>query len=118
MDVVLKGWRYSTDCRHTFCANCLFEWWARSRGTTCPSCRTVCENVPARDRSNGLISLLSGGSNESVPQFDTTRFAELMQEIQVDAQAKLDEAEAAVMVVDYRQAGTAENPLDLTNAWR
>lgn len=53
--IALKRPYHSTDCQHTYCGRCLYDWWSSSRTTTCPSCRNVCENVPAQDRTSGLL---------------------------------------------------------------
>jgi hypothetical protein len=127
---------YSTDCRHTFCATCLYEWWATSRATTCPSCRTVCDNIPVRDRfANGLASLVSGNPKETVKLLGSNKFLELM--IELEAEARKKEAEEAmeaeeimeaemvmeeqqVMAMRYAQlegVGTPADPLDLTQLW-
>jgi hypothetical protein len=115
---------YSTDCRHTFCEACLFEWWTSSRATTCPSCRTICENVPVRDRSNGLASLISKDSNETLEFFDPDNFADLMTAIQMhgeenqDMEVEVMEAQEAMEMgytLHLDGAGTSTDPLDLTD---
>lgn len=91
-------------------------WWEVSRATTCPTCRAVCKNPPVRDRSNGLISLVSVPSSETVEPFDANQFAMLMVELTEEAQELAREA----MEIDYtfaRDAGTSTNPLDLTAVW-
>ena len=116
------------DCRHTYCAICIFRWWSKSRETTCPFCRVVCENAPVRDRSNGLIALLSDDPNQGTAPFDANDFVALMAEIkeetaqrqrQAEEEAAAEEEEAAeaaaVMVLDG--IGTVLDPLDLTGGW-
>lgn len=114
---VLKEWCYSTECRHTFCDSCLFEWWESSRRVTCPTCRTACRDTPVQHRLNNLISLASSSSDEDVEQPDTARFAVLMEDIWVNGGAK---ELGAPIVMDYmvlEDVGTSENPLDLTGPW-
>lgn len=96
-----------------FCATCLFMWWETSRATTCPACRTVCQNVPVRDRSSGLISLVSAPPEEVVEPFDMNRFAVVMEENAIEAEERAREA----MAIDYSWPGTSMNPMDLTEAW-
>jgi len=113
---------FSTDCRHTFCATCLFGWWAWGRATTCPLCRAICQNVPVRDRSNGLASLVSDTPVGAIEPFDANRFVVLMTEIRTEAEGNEGNrgVEAQdVVVMDYTflgGVGTSTNPLDLTGA--
>ena len=87
--------------------------------TTCPTCRTVCESPPVRDRSNGLISLISS-NHGAVEPFDADRFVALMEELRREAEEKRAKAAQEVMMVDYvsiLDAGTVTDPLDLTGVW-
>ena len=90
--------------------------------TTCPNCRTICEDVPVRDRSTELISLISNDSDETAEPIDTNRFAQLMAEIQaendeeeVGEQMDGQEATVPIDLALFQGAGTFGNPLDLTN---
>lgn len=118
INMVFKRRCYSTDCRHTFCATCLFEWWTWSRGTTCPACRVISYNPPARDRLNGLVSLVLSNPNETVEPFDADRFVELMANIGTELERNQSVGPEVVMRdhVPLEGEGTAINPLDLTNA--
>ena len=87
--------------------------------STCPACRTVCENPPVRDCSNGLISLISSNHEVTEP-FDADRFVALMEELRREAEEKRAKEAQEAMVVDYTfllNAGTVTNPLDLTGVW-
>jgi len=70
-----------------------------------------------RDRSNGLISLVSIPTNEAVEPFDMNRFDMLMGEIATETEERTREA----MAIDYAFSGnpgsSMMNPLDLTAVW-
>jgi len=115
----------SMDCRHTYCATCIFHWWSRSGGTTCPICRAVCENTPVRDRSNGLVALLSEDPNQGIAPYDTDNFVVLMAAIKQGAtegerqeeEEEEEEAAEAAAAMELDGTGTALDPLDLTSGW-
>ena len=71
----------SVECRHVFCAVCLISWWQASNGTSCPTCRGVSTQVPARAHTHEtLIEMVLANAGERVDPgpFDPRVFEEFL----------------------------------------